>query len=247
MSTATPIDITFDFRSDTPPGKDPDTWSPSLCAAHQFLRSKPLPNGRTFDLVAKPNPPFYLIHQSELGRFVLSSDTVMPTFRKHPNVKEIFTQIPAECRNFGGLGYTIGGMMLFPAHQVNRKWTVNQARGCHPKIKDRFDLTLECIRRQYAGQASPLQSCLERYAAFFALFENFKAYTEFFLLQDMVSEDFSQVKFFMPFDGFLSSPVPESREAYLHYREQAISFLHARNKRIKAWATAMLHDPHRTC
>jgi hypothetical protein len=31
------IDITFDFRSDTPPGKDPDTWSPTLRSYHQLL------------------------------------------------------------------------------------------------------------------------------------------------------------------------------------------------------------------
>lgn len=237
---AAPIDITFDFRTDTPPGKDPDTWSPALCAAHQFLWSKPLPNGMVFDLVAKPKPPFYLIHQSELGRFVLSSDTVMPTFRKHPRVKEIFTQIPPECRNFGGLGYTIGGMMVFPAVRVGRKWTINQARGCHPKIKDRFDLTLECIRRYYAGEESPLRKCLERYASFFDLFEDFRGYAAFFHLQDMVSEDFTAVRFFSASQDFRVSPVPDSRQAYLRYRDHVLCFLHARNARIKDWSEKLL-------
>ena len=36
------IDSTFDFRSDTPPGKDPDARSPTLRRYHQLLWSKPL-------------------------------------------------------------------------------------------------------------------------------------------------------------------------------------------------------------
>ncbi|WP_113903400.1 DUF6994 family protein [Brevibacterium celere] len=34
--------------------------------------------------------------------------------------------------------------------------TINGARGLHPRIVDRFDLTLECIRRHYRGEPSPL-------------------------------------------------------------------------------------------
>ena len=44
------IDITFDFRSDTPPGLDPDTYSPTLRRYHQLLWSKPLPSGAPFEL-----------------------------------------------------------------------------------------------------------------------------------------------------------------------------------------------------
>ena len=36
---------------------------------------------------------------------------------------------------------------LFPGNQIGRKMTINAARGCHPRINDRFDLTVECIRR----------------------------------------------------------------------------------------------------
>jgi integrase len=39
------IDTTFDFRSDTPPGLDPDTYSPTLRRYHRLLWSKPLPSG----------------------------------------------------------------------------------------------------------------------------------------------------------------------------------------------------------
>jgi hypothetical protein len=29
---------------------------------------------------------------------------------------------------FNAAGYTIGGMLVFPGHQIDRKWTINQAR-----------------------------------------------------------------------------------------------------------------------
>ena len=38
------IDTSFDVRTDSR-GKDPDTWSPTLCRYHQLLWSKPLPSG----------------------------------------------------------------------------------------------------------------------------------------------------------------------------------------------------------
>jgi hypothetical protein len=44
------IDDTFDFRPDTPPGRDPDVLSPRLRAFHQILWSKPLPNDTFFQL-----------------------------------------------------------------------------------------------------------------------------------------------------------------------------------------------------
>ena len=46
------IDTTFDFRTDTPPGRDPDSHSPTLRRYHQLLWSKPLPSGVLFELDA---------------------------------------------------------------------------------------------------------------------------------------------------------------------------------------------------
>jgi hypothetical protein len=68
MDTNTLIDITFDFRSDTPHGKDPDALSPTLRRYHKFLWSKPLPTGVVFDLV-DTTPGVYLHHCSQLGEF----------------------------------------------------------------------------------------------------------------------------------------------------------------------------------
>ena len=53
-----------------------------------------------------------------------------------------------------------------------------------------MDLTLECIRRHYAGgPESPLADVLTAYADFFALFDGFKEFVDFFLFQDLVTPD----------------------------------------------------------
>jgi hypothetical protein len=71
-----------------------------------------------------------------------------------------------ENRAFIALSYTIGGMMVFPGKPIKGKWAINQARGCLSKIADRFDLTLECIRRYYVGETSPLGETFSRYRDF---------------------------------------------------------------------------------
>jgi len=230
-----PIDITFDFRSDTPPGKDPDAFSSTLRKYHQLLWSKPLPSGVVFELV-DTTAQVYLHHASEIGEFFLSSDSVVPSFTRELKMAHILKQISAEAlATFNTVGYTIGGMMVFPGNRIDGKMTINGARGFHPRIKDRFDLTVECIRRHYRGESSPLEKTLARYADFFNLFTDFRRYVDFFLLQDLVTADFSAVKFFLPFVDFTTSPLPNSKEAYLAYKQQAIEFIQARNQRIQEY------------
>lgn len=107
------IDINFDFRSDTPPKKDPDALSPTLRAYHKLLWSKPLPNGVRFNLDdTKDN--IYLYHQSELGEFFLSSDSAIPTFSRWVSMAHIINQFKeAEVEAFRCLGYTMGGYDYF--------------------------------------------------------------------------------------------------------------------------------------
>ena len=63
------IDITFDFRSDTPAGEDPDARSPTLRRYHQLLWSKPLQRaGFELDVVARRSACLH--HRYELGDFV---------------------------------------------------------------------------------------------------------------------------------------------------------------------------------
>jgi hypothetical protein len=114
MGRGETIDITFDFRSDTPPGKDPDTFSPTFRAYNELLWSKPLPSGAPFELDVS-GPPYYLHHRSELGEFCLSSDTAVATFYW---LAPIIDRIPEmEREAFDHIDNTIGGKMVFPASE----------------------------------------------------------------------------------------------------------------------------------
>lgn len=229
----TDIDITFDFRRDTPEGRDPDTYSRTLRRYHKLLWSKRLPGGECFEL-NDTTPGKYLHHRSGMGEFSLSSDAVNPTFKWVRHVEELIPD--EELQAFNSTGYTIGGMMVFPGNRIDGKWTLNQARGCTRRIGDRFDLTVECIRRHYSKGESPLSSVLMRYARFFDLFGDFRGYVEFFLLRDLVSVDFSAVKFALPFDDFRGSPIPADAREYDSYKRASIEFIEARNQRILASA-----------
>lgn len=231
------IDIDFNFKSDTPPGKDPDSFSPTLRKYHKFLWSKQLPGGAMFSL--SETSPHYLHHKSEIGEFFLSSDSVIPTFNNYKRLSSLISQIPQyELDSFYNIGYTIGGMMIFPSNRINGKNTINGERGFNSKIRDRFDLTLECIRRYYCHENGPLSETLARYSDFFALFENFQGYVDYFLLQDLVSNDYTTVNFFTPFDNFSSNIIPETVEDYQSYRELSICFIKDRNNRIKNFSQA---------
>jgi hypothetical protein len=225
----TDIDVTFDFRRDTPDGKDPDTYSKTLRRFHKLLWSKPLPCGIFFkldDTISR----HYLYHRSALGEFSLSSDAVIPTFKWHTRIQALIPD--EELKDFNAAGYTIGGMMIFPANRIGGKWTINQARGCTRKIGDRFDLTMECIRRHYNEDESPLSEVLARYSRFFQLFGDFRGYVEFFLLHDIVTDDFSAVKISEPFDDFSGSPIPNDIDQYRAYESAARAFITARNYRV---------------
>ena len=97
----------------------------------------------------------------------------------------------------------------------------------------------QCIRRHYQNEESPIADDLSRYRDFFALFGDFKGYVEFFLLQDLVSEDFSKVRFFMPFDNFTTSALPKTVESYEEFRKRSIAFIEARGKRMLQSVAAM--------
>ncbi len=226
---STDIDVTFDVRRDTSKGRDPDTHSKTLRRYHRILWSKPLPSGLVF-VLDDLTPGCYLHHKSVAGEFFLSSDSVIPTYNYRPDILSLTSADALEA--FDAISYTIGGMMVFPGFQIDRKWTINQARGCEGLIADRFDLTLECIRRHYSGGNSPLADVLARYSDFFGLFRDFRGYVEFFLLQDLVGPDSSAVKIAAPFSDFSRSPVPSTADEYREYREATTAFLEARNQRI---------------
>ena len=183
---------------------------------------------------------YFLHHRSEIAEFSLTSDTIIHSYTRWSRLKHITKLFPEEENEaFRTIGSTIGGRLVFPGNMIEGKQTINGARGCHSKIRDRFDLTLECIRRHYIGQHSPLGDTLKRYREFFALFGDFRGYVEFFMLQDLVVDDYSAVTFFMPFDDFRTPPVPGDVDTYREYRRLTIEFLEARNRRIDRHAASL--------
>ena len=225
------IDVNFNFYSDTPKGKDPDSYSNTLRKYHQLLWNKPLPNGSVF--ILDLNTPKILHHKSQLGEFYLSSDSLAHDYSKWKSTEHIMKKIPkTEIENFFNLGCTIGGYTIFPSNRIDNQMTINGSRGINKKIKDRFDLTLECIRRFYLNEDSPLLETLSRYKDFFKLFDDFKGYVDFFLFQDLVQSNYSSINYFLPSNNFNNSPIPNDIYEYKVYRENMIKFINKRSKRI---------------
>ena len=137
-----------------------------------------------------------------------------------------------EIDSFFSICSTIGAYIIFPAKRINNKMTINGARGVNHKIQDRFDLTLECIRRFYLGEQSPLTDVFVRNTNFFELFIDFKGYVDFFLLQDLVRGDYFSIKFWSKFDNFKTAPLPKDKDEYLSYKSRVLDFVQARNQRI---------------
>jgi hypothetical protein len=226
------IDTTFDAYSDTPAGRDPDSYSPTLRRYHQKLWSKRLPDGSLFRLSTEHRGA-YLHHKSPRGEVSLSSDSIGHTYRYVKAMAPIIEKMPAaELDAFFSTCSTVGAYIIFPSKRVDGKPTINGARGLHWQIRDRFDLTLECIRRHYRNEDSPLSVTLTRYADFFELFGSFEGYANFFLLQDLVNDGGEAVKFFNPFESFDASPLWKTVEDYRLYKDALVAFITARNDRI---------------
>lgn len=109
---------------------------------------------------------------------------------------------------------TIGGFMLFPRHDCS----INQARGMSDRIQDRFDLTLECIRRMYESGfptgSNPLFDMSKEDKEYFEMFGSFENYAKFFCLNksydgkhNWVTEDCSAVYDLMSENG--DEPLPK--------------------------------------
>ena len=228
MNSKDRIDIAFDFRSDTPKGKDPDSYSKTLKSYHQRLWSRGLPNGEVMELEPRRSP-YYLTWKS----FDFGSDSIIVEMRYGRNkiinqVYDIVGDYEAYYENLVHRSYSIGGMIIFPRHRNS----MNQQRGMNSLIADRWDLTLECIRRYYAGQESPLYKTLQSDKGFYDLFVDFKGYVDFFFLQDCVSHDYSKVDIWMGDTSFKKSGLPKTVDEYFEFIRKEHEFLDKRNARI---------------
>jgi len=238
------LDVDFDFTTDTPQfwegfwnrkdglgycGNDPDSCSPTLREYHRLLWSRELPNGQTMDL----QPGYgsdYLVWDGTRS----ASDSITTGFR-YKRMKPLIDKVADSMDDYRGWmesmirrSYTIGGMVIFPKHRNS----INQCRGTNRMILDRWDLTLECIRWFYSGEESPLSWCLEQDRGFFDLFVDFKGYVDYFLLQDCVSNDCSEVRLWLDTEPFEHDPSPKNVEEYLGWIDCNLDFVSKRNARI---------------
>lgn len=243
------IDINFDFTTDSPGywdgfwekddgfgygGSDPDKASPTLRKYHQLLWSKELPKGEMMELKQGKWADYDYLTWKD---FRFGSDSIIVEMKYERNkaiVDQVFDQVKDYKAYYEHLirrPYTIGGMVIFPKHPNS----INQRKGMSKVIADRWDLTMECIRRYYIGEKSPLYSILLKDKAFFDLFVDFKGYVDFFLLQDCVSEDYSQVNLWCGKTFFEGDGLPPTLEEYFRFIENEHRFLDKRNKRIQEY------------
>jgi len=236
------IDTSFDFTSDSPGywdgfwerrqglglgGCDPDSASQTLRRYHCELWSRELPCGRRMEL---RDAGAYM--EWDGRRF--SSDSIAASFRYVRN-RGLLDEVAASMDDYRGFvesflrsTYTIGGMMIFP----RRNGGMNQTRGSMPCISDRWDLTLECIRRHYAREGNPLEECMCQDQWFYDYFVDFRGFVDFFLLQDCVTQDFEEVQIWGDWKGFDDDPMPKNADGYLEWIEGQMKFVRLRNERI---------------
>ncbi len=218
------IDITYDVQLDSG-GKDPDSASKTLRTYQQLLWSKKLPNGEMMNLEIEKGC-------LKWKNMWFGSDSITASFLHYrfPLKEYVEKNIPNFVqfkKDYWHKTYTIGGEIIFPMV----RWSMNQARGCSIKICDRWDLTLECIRRYYVGEPSPLDKALEKSRDFFSLFVDFKGYVDFFLLQDCVDNDYN-VKFWLETPLFVSMPMPKDLDEYYRWIDSQLDFVAKRGLRI---------------
>lgn len=239
-SKAMIVDATYDFRADTPPNRDPDGHSETLRQYHKILWSKELPNGSLLDL-SDDSTGMYLYHSSKNGTFNLTSDSISHSYHYVRRMEHIINALDLNwSRHIYDSLHTIGGYALFPGDKRQGVMTINQARGCNQRIVDRFDLTLECIRRHYRGDDHPLAKTLTAYSDFFELFVDFEGYVQFFMFQDLTSPDDSEVDFLLPFDGsFSNNPFPNDLAEYDVFIKNTMNYVCRRTERLVQYQSSL--------
>jgi hypothetical protein len=231
------IDVAFCFYDDPDFRGDADSDSRILQRWHASLWSKDLPDGNRIEWSAESGTRC-LTHDSPLGSFRISSDTIASTHERY--VPAMWSAMSLEQQeSYDRAFYTIGGFIVFP----RRSRSLNQMRGWDRAIADRFDLTLECIRRHYLEvHPNPLGEVLAKDAGFFRLFgvgpRGFAAYVEFFHLQDLIARN--SINWLDGSSGgnwtFSNPALPSNATDYRRYLDNILEFVAGRNARIARWA-----------
>ncbi|MBQ8481264.1 MAG: hypothetical protein IJ532_01865 [Alphaproteobacteria bacterium] len=145
---------------------------------------------------------------------------------------------------------TIGGFIVFP-----RIYNSINVKRANSPICDRFDLTLECIRRAYLNgyfdksDDNPLFNISDEDKEFFKMFGTFENYAKFFCLNESydkkhnwVTEDCSAVYDLLNenkeetldnWDFNKKTPLPQNEKEWWTFYRNIMDRLEARNKQIK--------------
>jgi hypothetical protein len=244
VTTTELIDPDRDFASHYRDGGDPDRDCPRLYQWHLALWGRPVLGVAPFTLeVTSGSSCGIRLRSGDSDEFYLSSDGIIPTWSTSGWTKRITPDVVAEIAedadDFYRIACTIGGYIVFPLNRTGQTGhSINQSRGMHPQIADRFDITLECIRRHYGEPEAenPLGARLAYYADYFALFGDFDTYVRFFVLDDLVTQNRDAVTSLMTGETiteFSSPAFARSATDYAQYRERTIAFVNARNARIR--------------
>lgn len=208
---------------------------------HELLWTKKLPSGELFapNIPTPPRAGYLIFNDADEVRHCYGSDAITNSYTKWLRPKSLIEAIAGleehQKALYLGPPYTIGSAMIWPVRSKDRP-TINQARGLRLRVADRIDLTLECIRRHYAGiPESPLSGVLNSYSDFFALFRDFKEFVNFFHLQDLVTPNHEAVNFFLPFQDFERRGTPTTTEQYVTYRDSVLDFIAKRGERMAKW------------
>lgn len=229
----------------SPHSADPDSASKTLRNYHQALWSRRLPNGEMMELEKGRGSDYLTWHGMKFAsdsmatqhRYIKCSEVIKQVEEKMAERGEDYKKFVYDTTRFT---YTMGGMIIFP----KLMGSMNQDRGTSPMIADRWDLTLECIKRYYEQPENddyafnPLWKTIKRSEEFFKLFVDFSEYVEFFFLQDFLDEDGNIIRFFndhMNENGMFVKkyPIPETAEEYLQNIEKQKEIVTKRNERIK--------------
>ncbi|MEI6665641.1 MAG: hypothetical protein WCL53_05755 [Chloroflexota bacterium] len=249
----TTIDPDADFATYYKSGRDPDETCKRLYQWHQMLWGRTVHGVAPFQLEVAYRGRFELnLITADGKRFRLGSDGIVNTWtspgwaRRYAFGSDLVAEIAADTDDFYRIASTIGGYIVFPLNSPDQAGnTINQARGVHPLIADRFDLTLECIRRHYAERDSadlvrdednPLRDRLACYGDFFGLFADFDTYVRFFLLDDLLTPDRRAVRSLLsgnPLNSFAPPALAATPEQYAEFRRNSIAFVMGRNARIR--------------
>lgn len=229
-----PIDVTRNLLEDAG-GRDPDSHSPLLRQYHRQLWSRPLPSGHTLELDEK------LRLRSGDEDWWLASDAITNSYLSWSQpawFAKVRSDIdPDLVRGLFDAGCTVGAYIVFPyaRRQEDGKypWSINQARGMRRQVRDRMDLTLECIRRHFRGEDSPLAPTLTNVEGFFALFDDFNEYVQHFLLDGLVDND-GKVRYLTDHVDLAGDGLPRSADEYRTYIARTMDFIKSRNEAIVA-------------